>query len=88
MEILQEIGNTARGKMVEMNIRYSFDENDWTQEFNKIKEIFESQKTEGIEDFIQLCNALLEEDEAQIGINYVKVSWPSEKIPDTEWQYW
>ena len=28
MEILQEIGNTARGKMVEMNIRYSFDEND------------------------------------------------------------
>ena len=68
MEILQEIGNTARGKMVEMNIRYSFDENDITQEFNKIKEIFESQKTEGIEDFIQLCNALLEEDEAQIGL--------------------
>ena len=28
MEILQEIGNTARGKMAEMNIRYSFDGND------------------------------------------------------------
>ena len=34
----------------------------------KLKKNFESQKTEGIEDFIQLYNALLEEDEAQIGL--------------------
>ena len=72
METVKELSKKGL-KSVEMAIQYRLDENNLTpKKSNMFDEIFESHKTESIEDFIRLCNSLIGEDEIKIGLIMMK----------------
>ena len=72
METMKELSKKGQ-KTVQIAIQYRLNENDLTpKKSNIFEEIFESHKTESIEDFMRLCNSLLGEDENKIGLIMMK----------------